>query len=435
MAASASADVLRWVLTALIAVTGAVFSTFGWAHPMPESRVWIDTRPQGMVLTLQLPLNRLEYAFGAPLADAPQQVLPRHAQALSEYLLRHVGVRSGDQGWQVLRPRLSVEGNDTSAELLAVFELRSPPGADARAPTLLYDVITHEVRTHQALVFLRNDWAGGRAGQPPVPLGQLDHAHGSLVLALAPAGTGSALWQLLWDGAWHIAEGTDHLLFLLMLLLVAPLAAVRGRWLEARPAASAWRHTALVVSAFTAGHTLTLVLGSSGLVQVPAAWVEVAVAVALTIVLSALHAWRPLFARAEGWIAMAFGTVHGLAFSASLSGAGLTAWQHGAALLAFNLGVEAMQLSVVALVVPALLMLARADAGTYAMLRRLLGAAGGLLALLWMLERAGVEALAARLPGDGDAWIAALVPAAIWTLACWTQLRSRPTCGAVNTQA
>ena len=48
------------------------------AHPMPESLVWIDTMPGGMQLTAQLPLNRLEFAFGKPLTEEPETVLARH---------------------------------------------------------------------------------------------------------------------------------------------------------------------------------------------------------------------------------------------------------------------------------------------------------------------------------------------------------------------
>ena len=48
-----------------------------------------------------------------------------------------------------------------------------------------------------------------------------------LVTALAPFAGVPNMFQL---GMRHIAEGTDHLLFLLALLLPAPLLAVRGRW-------------------------------------------------------------------------------------------------------------------------------------------------------------------------------------------------------------
>lgn len=365
----------------------------GWvqAHPMPESRVWIDTTPAGLRLTLQLPLNRLEYGFGQPLADDPGAVLPQHAEALAAYLAAHVGARSGDRAWHSLAPQLSVEGNDASAELQAVIELVAPAGADSRSPTLQYDAITHEVRTHRAQVFLRTDWAGGFAGQVPLLLGQLDTQHTRLPLALQAPRTGASVWNLVKAGALHIAEGTDHLLFLLLLVVVSPLVAKAGRWHEVRPAGEAVRQLAWVVTAFTLGHSLTLALASLGVVRLPAQAVEVAVA--LSIVVAAVHALRPLMTQGERLMALGFGLVHGFAFSDSLSGAGLSAGQLAQAVLAFNLGIEMMQLLILLAVAPALLLLSRSSPAGYAHLRRAVAVVAGALAGLWMAQRLGWHGL------------------------------------------
>jgi hypothetical protein len=396
------------------------------AHPMPESRVWIDTTPAGMNLTVQLPLNRLEFSFGQPLAEQPAAVLARHGDALAAYLLQHVGAHSQGQSWQVLRPHLQVVGNDASAELEAVFELRAPPGVDVRTPTLLYDVINHEVRTHRALVFLRNDWRGGYAGRPPLLLGELRYGSRTLPIPLQTAQAGASVRGLLLGGAGHIADGTDHLLFLLMLLLVAPLAAQGKRWTGLRPLPQALRHTAVVISCFTVGHTVTLVLGSTGLLAVPSQPVEVAVAA--TIAVAAVHAWRPLFAGAETWMALAFGLIHGMAFSASLSGAGLTVAQHGQALLAFNLGIEAAQLVGLLIVLPPLLVLGHVRGQLYSVLRRVMSVLATVLALAWISQRTGLGELGglSRLDEPGAAMLA--IPGLFWLLAllCYGQRRLYP---------
>lgn len=407
------------VRAALIALLGALWAVLAAAHPMPESRVWIDTTPTGVKLSLQLPLNRLEFGFGQPLADDPGTVLAKHGPALEAYLLQHVGAYGADGvPWQAGRPRLAVVGNDASAELEAQVELDAPAGVNPRSSSKLrYDVITHEVRTHRVLVFLRNDWAGGFVGQAPLPLGELSHGHDSVAIALEAAHAGSSVLRLLADGVLHIAEGTDHLLFLLMLLVVSPLVVRKRRWSEVRPVKQALQHTALVVTAFTAGHSVTLVLGSTGLLNLPSQPVEVAVAA--TIAVAAVHAWRPLFAKAEAWMALAFGLVHGMAFSASLSGAGLTPWQHAQALLAFNLGIEAMQLAAVVAVMPPLLMLSRASPAFYAALRRVVSAAAGVLALVWIAERLGLPAAGGwgERIDEASGAATALVPVLLWLAA------------------
>lgn len=394
MAASASAEARRpRGLAVLLLAALLLLLRIGpaQAHPMPESRAWIDTRPGGLQLTLLMPLDRLEFAVGQPLSAAPRAVLPAQREALARYVLLHVGARSSGQGWQAGVPRLAVIGTDASAELQAQVDLVAPPGADSRQVDLLVDAVTHEVRTHRIQVFLRSDWSGGFFGQMPRLIGVLDGTHARLRVPLEDAARAGSPWSglidLLAEGMRHIAEGSDHLLFLLLLLVVAPLGTVGQRWGERRPVGDAIRQVTWVVSAFTLGHSVTLLLGSSGVWAPPAQPVEIAVA--LTIVVAAMHAWRPLVLQGEIAMALGFGLIHGLAFSASLSGAGLTPGQQALALGAFNLGIELMQLLLVMLVMPALVALAGWRPPLYGGLRRGLSLLAAAVALGWALERAG----------------------------------------------
>ncbi|CAH0351715.1 hypothetical protein AQB9606_02380 [Aquabacterium sp. CECT 9606] len=356
------------------------------AHPTPESRVWIDTTHEGLRLTLLMPLNRLEFAFKSDLTVEPEQVMRRHGQALAKYVLAHVSVRSGDQPWALEQPRLRVIGHDASADLEAVLELRAPSGANPRQGLLRYDAVTHEVMTHSVKVYLRSDWAGGRVAQVPRPLAELDSTHVQMPFDLpASSSPMKALAGLVEDGVMHIVQGTDHLLFLLTLLLVSPLVASGGRWTGARPARATLRHTAAVVTAFTVGHTVALVLGSSGWVQLPSALVELAVAA--TIAISALHVLKPMFKRGDVVMALVFGLVHGQAFSASLNGAGLRWQQHALALLAFNLGIELVQLAMVLVLTPLLWWVQSRHPRVGARLRQAMGLLVFGAALWWAHER------------------------------------------------
>jgi hypothetical protein len=64
------------------------------------------------------------------------------------------------------------------------------------------------------------------------------------------------------------------------------------------------------VTAFTIGHSATLTLAALNLVNVPSRPVEVLITV--SILVSAVHAFRPIFPGREAWIAAFFGLVHGL---------------------------------------------------------------------------------------------------------------------------
>ena len=201
-----------------------------------------------------------------------------------------------------------------------------------------------------------------------------------LVDRLAPFEGVPSMFRL---GMRHIAEGTDHLLFLIALLLPAPLLASRSRW----DGAGSIRHSLVqivrVVTAFTIGHSATLALGAWGLVSLPSRMVEVLIA--FSILVSAIHALRPLFPGREPLIAAAFGLVHGLAFATTLKILGVGPWQRIASILGFNLGIETMQLIVVVAILPSLLILSRTPAYTPFRFGGALFA--GFASLGWIIER------------------------------------------------
>jgi len=178
-------------------------------------------------------------------------------------------------------------------------------------------------------------------------------------------------------GIRHIAQGTDHLLFLLSLLLPAPLLALGSRWGKFAGARHSLSQIVQVVTAFTIGHSITLALAGLGMVRVPARPVEVLIAVSIFV--AAAHALRPLFPGRETAIAAFFGLIHGLAFGAALGEIGVVG------ILGFNLGIETMQLIVVAAFMPLLVLLSRTRA--YSVLR--IGGAlfAGFASLVWIAGR------------------------------------------------
>jgi hypothetical protein len=213
----------------------------------------------------------------------------------------------------------------------------------------------------------------------------------SYALSFTESSTAAASDGLSWSGFGaafalgmrHIAEGSDHLLFLLTLLVPAPVFAIAGRW-QGRASVRQSLHRILrIVTAFTLGHSITLALAGFGLVRVPSKPIEILIAV--SILISAVHACRPLFPGREAAIAAFFGLIHGLAFAATLTQLGLTGWYRLISLLGFNLGIETMQLVVVFVTLPSLLLLSR---GQFYSVCRWMGASLGLFAsVTWIVER------------------------------------------------
>lgn len=105
---------------------------------------------------------------------------------------------------------------------------------------------------------------------------------------------------------------------------------------------------------------------------------------ALSIVIAAVHALRPLFPKGEWRVAGGFGLIHGLAFSQSLAPLDLDIAAKIGALLGFNVGVELAQLAVMVISLP---LLAISGARFIAGPRKIALLAIALVGLLWIGQR------------------------------------------------
>ena len=220
-------------------------------------------------------------------------------------------------------------------------------------------------------------------------------------------------------GMRHIAEGTDHLLFLLVLLLPAPLMVCGSRWTGFGGMRRSLIRILKIVTAFTVGHSITLALAAWGVVRVPSRPIEVLIAV--SILVSAVHALRPIFPGKEAAVAAFFGLIHGLAFAATFSELGLGRWERVAGILAFNLGIETMQLMVVAAVMPSLVLMSRTRA--YPFLRIGGAAFAGVASVCWIAERLLGMHNPVDVVVDGVAHHAVWIAGTLFmiSLGCWRQ--------------
>jgi hypothetical protein len=159
------------------------------------------------------------------------------------------------------------------------------------------------------------------------------------------------------EGTHHVATGFDHLLFLAALLLPAAMTWSRERWLPREKVRDIVVEIALVATAFTVAHSLTLCVGALDLWRPPRRWVESAIA--FTVLVAALNNVGH-FLRGRAWkIALCLGLVHGFGFAAQLGILGLPLRARLVALCAFNLGIECGQLVVIAVSLPLLVVLRR----------------------------------------------------------------------------
>nr|WP_296770745.1 HupE/UreJ family protein [Rhodococcus sp. (in: high G+C Gram-positive bacteria)] len=398
------------------------------AHVLPTTTIQLNVHSEAIDAYLTIPLADLEAASGIDLDAVTQDQVDEHATELRDYLSAHFLPTTLDgQPWGVTFDDLEVGsaedlGTGVYDTLSTTAHLTPPAGADERNFDLGYDAVIHRVVTHAVLVTVQSDWSSGTIDSArEVGTVALDTVTGTITPLTVHLDDGS-IWQgftgMVSLGISHIREGTDHQLFLLTLLLPAPLLAVRRRWAGPTRARVAVKRIGAITLAFTLGHSVTLALGSIGF-PVPQQPVEVLIAV--SILIAAAHAIRPMFPGREALIAGAFGLVHGLAFSATLTELDLTGGQLAVGLLGFNVGIELMQLFVVALVLPPLILLARTRA--YTALR--IGAASfaGIAAAGWVLDRLGVANPVATV-ADNLVTVSPYVVAALWATAAFVMFRS-----------
>lgn len=393
---------------AAIVVAGVLATTAqeAAAHDLRGTALYLDIGEHQVLLEAQLPVEQLRLAMEPSLQLPAAALLPAQSGPLTAYLQQHLRAAAPDGSAFALHVRsLATQRIDDGEMLVAQVALAPPAGASARSFTLGYDAIVHKVVTHNVYVFVRHDLKGALLGDKPELIGFLHFQNKHLVVDRSGGSWWRAFRSVATLGMHHIAEGTDHLLFLLMLLLPAPLLARRDGWGAPRGAVRSGLAVVKIVSAFTVGHSLTLLLGAVCGVHLPERPVEVLIAVSIAV--SAFHALCPLFAGRETLLAGGFGLVHGLAFSSALLRFGYDPATLWFSVLGFNLGVEVMQVALVLVIMPWLILLSGSRA--YRPLR--IGGAllGAVAACGWVGERAfgihtpvpaAIEALASH-----TAWV------------------------------
>ncbi|MBW8192841.1 HupE/UreJ family protein [Neiella marina] len=166
-----------------------------------------------------------------------------------------------------------------------------------------------------------------------------------------------------------IPKGLDHILFVLGLFFSSLLLA-----------SLLWQ-----ITAFTLAHSITLGLASLGIVAASGSIVEPLIA--LSIVWIAIE--NCLFKQTSKWrpaVVFSFGLLHGLGFAAVLNDYGLPKDDLVPALLAFNIGVEFGQISVILLAFLATYLI-RKKAWYRHWIQIPASAVIGLVGLFWFVER------------------------------------------------
>jgi len=352
------------------------------AHSSSSSYLKISVTGPELIVQWSIAIRDLDYAVGLD-TDGDGAVswgeLRSHSAEIDAYALA--------------RLKLNADGQPCVAG--PVTHLADSLGDSAYAVlrfTAACQATPHRVGVHYALLF---DLDPTHRGLLNVTVDGVQHAASlspqsrSVEIDASPR-YGDALRQFFGSGIEHLLTGIDHLLFVTMLLLPAVYYRPAGDWKGARllPVAhfrAAFIETLKVLSAFTLAHGISLTLSVLHILQIPQ-WLSEA-GIALTILITAIDNIRQVLPRRRWPIAFGFGLIHGLGFANALGPLTLPPMALAVALMSFNLGLEAAQILVAAVVLP-FGFLARS---TWLYSRWVLPAVSGVVALLavvWFADRA-----------------------------------------------
>ena len=196
------------------------------------------------------------------------------------------------------------------------------------------------------------------------------------------------LTSFMYQGALHVAIGYDHLMFVFCLLIALVFPAPKNRWLIQddsghQNSKKLLIKTVGVITTFSIAHSLTLAFSALGWISMSGAWVE------LIIAASVLMAAINIIFRFHKFlysIVFIFGLLHGLGYANALTSLEMTLSDQLLSILAFNIGVELAQVSIVCLLMPILLIVKRSDIAAHYCVIISAGLAIS-LALFWLVTR------------------------------------------------
>lgn len=354
---------------------------FAWpaaAHLTPNSEVGLTIGANDVRADIIIPQSEYMVATSHP-AGNDRQSLSR-AKAYIEDRFR-IFTPQGTP-WSVRVDFVEFAQRAGPPDLHATAVLTPPSGASPRNFVAEWHAVVDELPSHFALFVIRRDMAGVSGVKSQIA-GAVRSGATQIVINVGRASEWREFRNTVGLGIDHIIGGYDHLMFLLALLLPAPLAARAGRWATIRDWRGSVRSIVGVVTAFTIGHSLTLIVATLGGWQLPVQPVEIVIAA--SVLVSAAHAVRPLFPGYEPLVAGGFGLIHGLAFATLVADLHLGSAVAPLALLGFNLGIEVVQLVIVLIAMPTLMLLARYP--FYSGIRIGLAAVAMLAAAGWLLDR------------------------------------------------
>ena len=374
--AGGARGLMRWAVETMCVLGIMLHAAGAAAHPAPFS--YLDLRLNTSGVTGTLVVHDLDAAHDLGITEAESLMDPAVAATYRDALVA------------LLSPRVSFEFDGRPVEIAwgaidvvperqsvrLAFTVRDPvPGRLViRAYVFPYDPI------HQTFINLYEEDAITLQAILDASRQSVEYYAGSTQGRLAVIRT------FVLSGIEHIMIGPDHILFLIGLLLLG----------------GSLSRLALIVTAFTIGHSITLSLAALDVLSPPAYFIEPLIALTIVVVgadnLLVLRATRnpgtgsvlclvAVASDIRAWLAAGFGLIHGFGFAYVLKEFGLPQAALAWSLFAFNVGVEIGQLMIVAVVAGSLMFVRKRNSAAARTIATFGSAAVIVAGVYWFIER------------------------------------------------
>jgi hydrogenase/urease accessory protein HupE len=356
------------IFTLVAILASLLVAPAAFAHEVGLSRSDLRQAAEGLSLELAFARKDLMAIEPAIDADKDEKLSPEEVGGIPaasvQRLAGLVPLRAGDATCTGKLDGVSLDNDDGAIVRLSYARCTGEVSVDASA---LFGALP---RGHRHVAFVYPN--AGDPEERPLREGHASYATTAFasveVAAVVPPSALEVGWEYFVLGIEHILFGIDHVVFLMGLILVG------GRF----------RQLALMITAFTASHSITLALAVLGIVAPSPSFIEPVIALSVAyvgvenfVVKDAAKRWR---------IAGLFGLIHGFGFAGALGEVGLPQTNLPLALATFNVGVEIGQLALLAVALPIVLALRKrtwfVPRGVYA-----LSACVTLAGLVWFVTR------------------------------------------------
>jgi len=406
----------------LFVIIFVILSIESKAHSTLNTSFEVDIYPNKVILEIKVPIEELEKAISQIYF---RENITSNKLLLNQYYLDHIKLKDiSDVEWDLSLDQDISYDETVDANGIKILQTSiafSPPRNEVGTAFIIYsDLVQSEVLDHHIVIYLRKDWESGIFSDDPQMIGNIRFLSNSIRVERKDKSLWTGFKSTFLLGMRHIIEGYDHLLFLTMLLLPAPLLKKNYSYkkttyrnypfplegskifvllkniikentiysadvYEYKKPKETFVFLFKIVTAFTIGHSLTLILGAIQIIKPPLAWVEVFIAI--SVMITSMNVVHYFLYKLEIWIAGGFGLIHGLAFSSTVSEFGVHSIQLLLSILGFNLGIELIQFLIILVSIPIVFYIIKSN--TYIIFKNIIAILGFFLSGYWIFERIG----------------------------------------------